>query len=682
MQKSKQAHNITFIGVESALIESIKTELANLKSNDEIHAVTDTNKLESSFATKNIELVVFSQSNDFSLNALIALITASNKDIPIIIAYDEADYEQQLSDSKSYLVRSFILKSQPALAARLIQQELKNLENRRRRLQAEYYLQETEKRCRSLLSESQKATAFLNREHRFIYVNDSFAEMLNYSIADTLLGKNVRDIISPSHAPQLDEIFKQLKEKTIEKANVDLPLNTQNQTDIPFNLNLQKARFERTKCIEVGLNNASGQIAPVKPNEDDHLTGLKNQLYLLKQLEREITNNTSSNETSYLIYIKPEQSDPTSDTDDFGLQDSILRLSAKTLKSIINRSHTLVRYQENAFCVLFSNPDQDKAKILAEQIHQALADEPINVNGVTIKLEASIGIAPIGADSFDPNMVISLAMSSAAEVKNGISVYGVEEVLEDSVTSEELQDAVAKGQLKLLFQPVVSLCAEQKSYYEVLLRMLDENNNQISPNEFINMLNHDDVSLELDRWVISDSIQQLAKTKANNSSHDNTLFINLTGRTIDDPQFAPWLAQSLSKAGIGGESLIFQFSEADIASHKENINRLIASLQKLKAQICIKHFGSTIDSDSVLNKVEAKFIKLDGSFIQELGDKSKHETFDRLIEPIKNKHKTIIAPLVEDTSVISKLFMCGIGYIQGYYLQAPREQMDYDFFQE
>lgn len=212
----------------------------------------------------------------------------------------------------------------------------------------------------------------------------------------------------------------------------------------------------------------------------------------------------------------------------------------------------------------------------------------------------------------------------------------------------------------------------------MLLRMLDKNNNQVSPNEFANMLNNDDISLEIDRWVIRESIQELIKAKK--TGKENTLFINLSGRTIDNPQFTTWLVQHLSEVDIKTENLIFQFSENDISQRLSNCVDLANNLAKLKAQICIKHYGSSINSDSALSQINAEFIKLDGSFIKELADSTKHETFDRLIEPVKKQHKTLIAPLIEDTSVISKLFMSGIGYIQGYYIQAPREHMDYDFF--
>lgn len=677
MQKPKKLHNVIFIGISEATTHAITDELKQHRIHTDTIFCSSADDLQKTLKNINTGVIIHKQTTELNLTTISAAITANNKDIPIINAYAEVDFEQQLIDSKNTLVANFIIETQTALAAQIIQRELKHTDNRRRRRRTERFLQELELRCRDLITESPKATAYLNKEGLLIFTNQSFADMLHYSDSTALLGQPFNSLVETPYQNDFKAQLSSFRTGKTNNSSIKLPLNSQRKIKLPCHVQLQHTRFERAHCIEVQLSPSLTQISPMQPSNDDYLTGLKNQLYLQTQLEKEITECSNNNCNSHLIYIKSEQSEPTNSEDDFGLQDSLIQHHAKILKNIINRAHTLVRYQENAFCILFSNPDKDKAKILAEQIHQALTSEPAEINGKSVNVTASIGIVTIGPDSFDQNVVISLAMSAASETKNGVSFYGVEEAADDSVTNEELQNAITQGQLQLLFQPIVSLCAEQKSYYEVLLRMLDKNNNQISPNEFANMLNNDDISLEIDRWVISESIKKLVT--ANQTGKENTLFINLSGGTIDNPQFAPWLAQHLNKADIKIENLIFQFSENDISHRLASFTNLANSLNKLKAQICIKHYGASINADAAMSQVNAGLIKLDGAFIKELADPSKHEAFDRLIEPVKKQRKTLIAPLVEDTSVISKLFMSGIGYIQGYYIQAPREQMDYDF---
>ncbi|OMH39026.1 EAL domain-containing protein [Motiliproteus sp. MSK22-1] len=254
------------------------------------------------------------------------------------------------------------------------------------------------------------------------------------------------------------------------------------------------------------------------------------------------------------------------------------------------------------------------------------------------------------------------------------------EVGKEMVSVKKLRKAIEKDQLKLLFQPVVSLRGEQANIYEVLLRLIDTNANEVSPNMFLTMLDHAEVSADLDRWVISESIRQLAIEQKRGKN--NRLFINITGRSLEDQGLLQWLREQLQEHQLSGSSLIFQFSEADASSHIKHANIFSQSLKQLNASTCIKHYGSSIDSDNVLRHVPAEYVKLDGSFVQELEDPDKHEAFDKLIEPLTDENKVIVAPLVEGTNVMSKLWKSGIHYIQGFYLQAPRERMDYDFFNE
>lgn len=681
MQKNSQQPTLGIFGLSPAATQAIHDQLKKSRINFGTQQLNNEAELEQALNQQDLELVLFSEANGFQLDSVCALIGKTNKDIPIIALNQEHSADLQTKQLSQPQVASAIPAEPTALAAAAIQRELRHVENRRRRRQAEFYLQEAEQRCRQLLTKSPTATAFLNKDFRFIFINDSFLELLGYTKSTDLLSTSLESLITESHRDEFTRVLKQAIKDSDKAAEADLPVVRNGQGNLPAHITLQQSRFERANCIEVNLSVAQGKITPVATPalaaDEDRLTGLKNHLYLQTQLAKRIQTAQNGSTNSYLFYIQPSQLEQLhSDAE----VDAAMKALADQLNNIIHRAHLLTRYQQNAFCVLFENPDADKAVIMAEQIHQAIAAENFIVNGKSIKLSCSIGVTPVSPDCIDPDMLLSLAITTASEAAegDGVKLYGQQDEQVDTVTSEELQNAVAKGQLKLLFQPVVSLCAEQQNLYEVLLRMLDENNNQISPNEFINSLSHDDISLELDRWVISESINHLVE--ANQQGKQNRLFINLSGRSLSDPQFMTWLAQQLSSAGLKGDSLIFQIGEGDAAENLTGTATLTSQLSKLKAGICIKHFGSCIDSDQVLQKIDAQFIKLDGSFVQELTNNSKLEAFDKLIEPLKRQRKTLIAPLVENTSVISKLFKCGICYIQGYYLQAPREKMDYDFF--
>ena len=158
-----------------------------------------------------------------------------------------------------------------------------------------------------------------------------------------------------------------------------------------------------------------------------------------------------------------------------------------------------------------------------------------------------------------------------------------------AVSVKKLRSAIETDQLKLLFQPVVSLRGEQTNIYEVLFRLIDNNANEVSPNMFLTMLDHAEVSADLDRWVISESIRQLAIEQK--KGQNNRLFINITGRSLEDQGLLQWLSELLKENQVSGSSLIFQFSELDASSHIKHANIFAQSLTQFNASTCIKHYG-------------------------------------------------------------------------------------------
>ena len=126
---------------------------------------------------------------------------------------------------------------------------------------------------------------------------------------------------------------------------------------------------------------------------------------------------------------------------------------------------------------------------------------------------------------------------------------------------------------------------------------------------------------------------------------------------------------------------MFEISESDAAVNLMEARNFAHAMQQLHCKVCLKHFGSSPNSEHVRQELDAEFIKLDGSYIQDLQNRNLSlESLQEILNPLQQQNKLIIAPLVEKTRVISDLFSAGVHLIQGHYLQPPREKMDYDFF--
>ena len=188
---------------------------------------------------------------------------------------------------------------------------------------------------------------------------------------------------------------------------------------------------------------------------------------------------------------------------------------------------------------------------------------------------------------------------------------------------------------------------------------------------------------KIDRWVILESIKVLSghRKKGNNTR----MIINLSLDSLTDKTLGPWLAVAFKAAELPPESVIFQLKEVDINDHLNLAIDFSKHLAKMGCNFSINHFGCAMNPFKALESVTANYIKVDGSFTQDLQNDDSTEAAKSLNDLVSELHqldKITVVPFVENASVLSKLWQSGVHYIQGFYLQGPTESMDYDFDME
>jgi EAL domain-containing protein (putative c-di-GMP-specific phosphodiesterase class I) len=120
--------------------------------------------------------------------------------------------------------------------------------------------------------------------------------------------------------------------------------------------------------------------------------------------------------------------------------------------------------------------------------------------------------------------------------------------------------------------------------------------------------------------------------------------------------------------------------ENDISEHLNIAKEFTENVTAIGCECSISHFGCSMTPFKPLQHISAEYIKIDGSFTQELQNGSgEPDSLNKLVGALHEQEKITIVPFVENASVLSKLWQSGVHYIQGYYLQGPTEQMDYDF---
>ncbi len=248
----------------------------------------------------------------------------------------------------------------------------------------------------------------------------------------------------------------------------------------------------------------------------------------------------------------------------------------------------------------------------------------------------------------------------------------------DSEMLEYLMIALTQERFKLLYQPVVHIKGSNHKGYEVLSRMLDGDGNEILPEAFIRVANQKGIGEKVDKAIITmalESLQLAAKT--------GPLIINVSSNTLMSRTFLPWLSRQFDKRKIPHDLVALAMSETDIHNHQSHAVDFCHGLNAIGLKFVISHFGGIADPFVLLAEIKPDLIKLDASLLKDIAKRSaQRSTVQSLVSNLHGRGFLVVAPQVESLATLPILWDAGIDYVQGYCLQAPSHEMNYNFLVE
>ncbi len=240
-----------------------------------------------------------------------------------------------------------------------------------------------------------------------------------------------------------------------------------------------------------------------------------------------------------------------------------------------------------------------------------------------------------------------------------------------------LAAALKDNDFKLLYQPMVALHGAERAMYEVVPHYIDGAGALKSPAEFESAANVSGLRIEVDKWFITHVLDVLA----DDTTEEGALFfISVSEQIISNEQEVIWLQTAVSEHKAAGSQLVFEISEEFGMKHVEKVRPFIESLKEVGCLFCLKDFGVDSDLSRSLHSLDVDFFKINGEFVASMmKKKSSQKVVKTIAEIIKLAGKVGIAEQVEDAQSMAMLWGFGVDYAQGNYMQAPIEQMNYDF---
>ena len=232
-----------------------------------------------------------------------------------------------------------------------------------------------------------------------------------------------------------------------------------------------------------------------------------------------------------------------------------------------------------------------------------------------------------------------------------------------------LREALEKDEFTLYCQPIAALAGgERFPMAEVLVRMREEERALLPPGEFLPVFEHYQMMPQLDRWVLRHVIKHLAAR-----SRIGRFTINVSGQTLQDPDFPGFAAAELRAAGIAPDAVMFEIDESDVLARLETAARFASAVKAYGGGLLIDGFCRRSVSFAPLKSLRVDYLKVDGSVIRKvLANAAAQAKLKAVVRVAEALRAGVVAECVEEQDVLVRLKALDVGYAQGFGVHQPQ----------
>lgn len=417
--------------------------------------------------------------------------------------------------------------------------------------------------------------------------------------------------------------------------------------------------------------------------DHDFLTRLFNRRRFEQELTKEDRRAARYRSTGAVLVIDLDHFKEVNDQ--FGHQagDDLLKTVAGALRHAVRQTDTLARIGGDEFAVILPHTNADQAQLVAESIVHALRRQVAVLGDHVVHATASVGVATID-DSTAAEMLAraDLAMYNAKGAGGDrFAMYVAGTNLQERAPAradelEWIRQAIHEERLLLYCQPIVDLANHEVSRYELLVRIGGEPGAApLLPSTFLSVAERFGLVQSIDSWVIRRAITLLAEHSR--PGPPLTLHVNISAKSMSDPNFAAITEAALAGAAIEPARLIFELTETAAIANLEEATILVGRLRRAGCRFALDDFGAGFGSFSYIKYVPFDFLKIDGDFVRNLAAGSIDQLVVKAIVGIaKGMGKKTVAESIENADVTRLLRDSGVDYGQGYHLGRPQSVGD------
>ncbi|HVK98450.1 MAG TPA: EAL domain-containing protein [Dongiaceae bacterium] len=408
----------------------------------------------------------------------------------------------------------------------------------------------------------------------------------------------------------------------------------------------------------------------------DTLTGLCNRRLFMDRLQHAYENAKRHCTTGALLYIDVDGFKQINDDLGHATGDELLKVVAERMSLVVRSADTVARFGGDEFVILLENIGAPEAHRVAQKLLYAM-EKPVPLRTGPVQCSLSIGLCGFSADSGSPDEILSSADRALYQAKLiGKHTYcSFNQRLMESLTRRTLierlaQQAVDTGDFFLHYQPRMSSHSHHVAGFEALARWPRRENVELSPADFIPVLETLGLMDRFTQWVIDKALADFPRLQK--WAPGCVLSFNMSSSSFANDRVKDYLLQKVEKAGIDPTCIEVEVTESLFIERPESAVRILSELRAKGVRVALDDFGTGYSSLSYLNQLPIDTIKLDRQFLEQVPAVPRSTLLVATIVDLAcNLELNVVAEGVEHEP--QKLFLqsCGCHEMQGYLTGKP-----------
>ncbi|ALP52929.1 hypothetical protein Tel_07055 [Candidatus Tenderia electrophaga] len=406
----------------------------------------------------------------------------------------------------------------------------------------------------------------------------------------------------------------------------------------------------------------------------DSVTGLLNRPAMVERLEQAIIHCQRAKRDVAVLILNIDRFKMVNDSLGHAVGDLLLKQVARDLRGAVRAGDSVARLAADQFVVVLSElarPD-DVGPVL-EKITASVGNLQ-SIDGQEVYVGFSIGVALYPRDGDRSEVLVrnaDVAMNQARAEGGGRYRFFTRQMHDRAVDllamEGELRRAVERGELKVCYQPQISVVNERIVGAEALLRWQSKRYGAVSPARFIPVAEASGLILPIGRWIFEQVVRQ-TRIWRDEGLLSGSVAVNLSARQFREAQLAQTIRESLDREGLPAEALELELTESLVMEDAVQAAKILAELKAMGLRLSMDDFGTGYSSLSHLKRFPFDTLKIDQSFVRDITvDSDDAAIADSIIAMAHAMGMRVIAEGVEDAEQLAHLRRRGCDFAQGFY---------------